>query len=92
MCPYSVIEYEIEIVDRSKQTLVERRKQKSTNLDVENLKSFHDYLFVVYALNEFGRSPPSTPILVQTLESGESSKERSINVISACFSSSHFYC
>ena len=37
---------------------------------MQDLQSYTEYLFIAYALNELGRSPPSTPLDVQTSESG----------------------
>ncbi|CAF2527441.1 unnamed protein product [Rotaria sp. Silwood2] len=69
LCNDSFIEYVIEIIDEYNQSISQTFKHDSTAFTINNLKSFAQYTFLVYAMNELGASPKSKPLTIQTLES-----------------------
>ncbi|CAF0794841.1 unnamed protein product [Rotaria sordida] len=69
LCNDSFIEYAIEIIDEHNQSIIQTYKHHSTVFEINNLKSFTQYTFVVYAINELGASPKSKSLTIQTSES-----------------------
>ncbi|CAF4516635.1 unnamed protein product [Rotaria sp. Silwood1] len=69
LCHDSLIEYVIEIIDEYNQSIIQTYKHDSTVFTINNLKSFTQYTFLIYAINELGASPKSKPFTIQTLES-----------------------
>ncbi len=37
---------------------------------INRLRSYTHYTFVIYAINDYGSSPKSEPLKIQTIESG----------------------
>ena len=58
-------------MDQYNQSRIETIKNHSTELFINNLQSFVYYTFTIYAINQFGSSPKSKPLTLQTLEDGK---------------------
>ena len=64
------MEFVIEITDQYHVTRIQTHPYHSRELIIKPLKSFMNYTFVIYVKHEFGSSPKSQPLKIQTTESG----------------------
>lgn len=70
ICNESMLKFAIEITDRYNRTITQSHDSYSRMSTINQLKSFTYYTVVIYAINDFGSSPKSEPLNIQTIESG----------------------
>ena len=71
VCNSSSLEFIIDLIKHGDSIKNRLYRHTSTRLTIYDLQSFTSYIVIIHARNEWGSSPKSIPLLIQTTESGE---------------------